>query len=69
MSSFSFIEQTPWRCAPCDQELEAQEVTVTYLGSSFRVQLMVCPKCGFVLIPEHLATGKMFDVEQLLEDK
>jgi hypothetical protein len=33
------------------------------------VELPTCPKCGYVLIPEQLALGKMHQVEQLLEDK
>ena len=30
---------------------------------------MACPQCGFILVPESLAVGKMLEVEQLLEDK
>lgn len=69
MSAFSFAAKTPWRCAPCNQDLQPDKVTVTYMGSSFTVELMVCPGCGQVLIPEDLALGKMHEVEQLLEDK
>ena len=28
-----------------------------------------CPECGFVLVPEELATGRMLEVEKILEDK
>ena len=69
MSTFSFISQTSWRCAPCNQELQPEKVNVSYMGSIFTVELMVCSSCGFVLIPENLAMGKMLAVEQLLEDK
>ncbi|MBM9614391.1 DNA-binding protein [Desulfobulbus rhabdoformis] len=69
MSQFSFVEATDWQCAACNQPLEATKVQVTYLKSAFHVELMTCPKCGFTLIPEDLAVGKMLEVEQLLEDK
>lgn len=69
MSTFSFAEATAWQCAGCNRPLEPAEVKVTYLNSVFSVELMVCPGCGFVLVPESLAVGKMLEVEQLLEDK
>lgn len=69
MSTFSFAAQTRWRCAPCDRDLQPEKVKITYMGSAFTVELMTCPACGFVLIPEELALGKMHQVEQLLEDK
>ena len=45
------------------------KVTVSYLGSEFPVELLRCPSCGTVFVPEELATGKMLQVEQALEDK
>jgi hypothetical protein len=44
-------------------------VTITYLESSFPVELLRCPQCGLVYIPEDLAVGKMLQVEKTLEDK
>lgn len=58
-----------WRCASCDEELAPMPVELEYLDSPFSVELPACPKCGYVLIPENLALGKMHQVEQLLEDK
>ena len=58
-----------WRCAACDEDMVLQPVELEYLDSLFNVELPTCPKCGFVLIPEALALGKMHQVEQLLEDK
>ncbi|MGE4423057.1 MAG: DVU_1557 family redox protein [Pseudodesulfovibrio sp.] len=58
-----------WRCGPCDEDMVMKPVDLTYLNSQFNVELPVCPKCGYVLIPEQLALGKMHQVEQLLEDK
>lgn len=69
MSTFSFLETTTWQCNSCSLPLQPAKVTATYLGGSFNVELMACPQCGFILVPEDLAVGKMLEVEQLLEDK
>ncbi len=69
MSNFSFVEATDWHCAKCNKPLQPSKVQVSYLKSVFHVELMACPGCGFTLVPEALATGKMLEVEQLLEDK
>lgn len=69
MSTFSFLAETDWHCAACSESLQPAKVNVTYLNSVFTVELMACPGCGFILVPEELAMGKMLEVEQLLEDK
>ncbi len=69
MSNFSFIEATSWQCAGCNKPLQPTKVNVTYLNSVFNVELMACPECGIILVPENLAMGKMLEVEKLLEDK
>jgi uncharacterized Zn finger protein len=56
-------------CAKCKQELVPGKVTVSYLGNTFPVELLKCPNCGLVFVSEDLATGKMLQVEQALEDK
>ena len=56
-------------CATCQQALVLGKVNATYLGSTFPVDLLRCPGCGFVYVPEALALGKMLQVEQALEDK
>jgi hypothetical protein len=58
-----------WSCADCGKPLEVGKVNISYLGSSFPVDLLRCPNCGLVLIPEELALGKMNEVEKALEDK
>ena len=58
-----------WVCADCGVPLEPGRVDIAYLGSSFPVELLRCPQCGLVLIPEELALGKMAEVEKALEDK
>jgi hypothetical protein len=58
-----------WVCADCGVPLQLGKVEIAYLGSSFPVDLLKCPRCGLVLIPEELALGKMAEVEKALEDK
>lgn len=62
-------EERSWTCARCSIPLEKGAVNISYLGSMFPVELLRCPRCGQVLIPEDLALGKMAEVEKLLEDK
>jgi len=56
-------------CDSCGRRLKMKIAEVTYLGSVFRLELPTCPSCGMVLVPEELATGKMLEVEKILEDK
>lgn len=58
-----------WVCGRCNCALEIKKVSVSYMGSSFPVDLPVCPQCGQVFVTEELAVGKMAEVEQTLEDK
>ncbi|MCF8027788.1 MAG: DNA-binding protein [Desulfobacteraceae bacterium] len=58
-----------WQCARCRTPLEPGHVALNYLENSFRVGVLVCPRCRQALIPEDMATGKMLEVEKLLEDK
>ncbi|MDR1044186.1 MAG: DNA-binding protein [Candidatus Adiutrix sp.] len=63
------IKAGGWRCRKCGRDLQPVTVDLTYVGSSFRVELPGCPDCGLVFIPPELALGKMLEVEKLLEDK
>lgn len=56
-------------CAKCKKQLVPSKVIASYLGSEFPIELWKCPECGKVLVPRELATGKMLQVEQALEDK
>jgi len=58
-----------WECAACGASLAIGKVMISYLGSAFPVDLLKCPSCGLVFIPEELAMGKMVEVEKSLEDK
>ncbi|MDR0826796.1 MAG: DNA-binding protein [Desulfovibrio sp.] len=63
------IRAEGWTCASCGSPLELLPADIAYMGSSFQVELPRCRKCGFTLIPQDLAEGKMLEVEKLLEDK
>ncbi len=62
-------DSTPWICATCNIPLKPAKVNIAYLGNAFPVDLLKCPRCGIVLIPEELALGRMAEVEKTLEDK
>ncbi|SFG21480.1 hypothetical protein SAMN05660649_00988 [Desulfotomaculum arcticum] len=56
-------------CYQCKVELEMAKTCFEYLGLSFHTNVLKCPKCGLVFIPEDLAKGRMAEVEKQLEDK
>ena len=62
-------EEKEWLCKKCGIPLENKPVVFDYLSLTFSEKLLRCPKCGKVLIPEELATGKMTEVESQLEEK
>ena len=57
------------KCVRCDCLLEKRKAKFSYMKQAFPVELPTCPKCGFIFVPEELATGKVFQVEKALEDK
>jgi Zn ribbon nucleic-acid-binding protein len=65
----SVEDMDTWECVKCGIPLERGKVMIAYLGSAYQVDLLKCPTCGFVFIPEELALGKMAEVEKALEDK
>ena len=56
-------------CAHCKVALTPGKVIAAYLGFEFPIELLRCPDCGAIYVPPSLATGKMLQVEQMLEDK
>lgn len=56
-------------CDKCGVEMEMIEVAFDYLSRGFRHKVPRCPVCGQVSLPEELVTGKMADVESMIEDK
>jgi hypothetical protein len=68
--SMQFIpEKGQWLCRLCNEPLVPRPVHITYLEGAFKVELAACPHCGLALVPENLATGRMLEVEQILEGK
>ncbi len=49
--------------------MEEKDVEFSYLNRSFRHKVLRCPSCGQVHIDEKLASGRMSDVERMLEEK
>ncbi|NLF15540.1 MAG: hypothetical protein GX597_27445 [Anaerolineaceae bacterium] len=56
-------------CYQCQKELAPTKTNLSYLGVSFPADILRCPECGQVYIPEDLAKGRMAAVEMQLEDK
>ena len=56
-------------CYGCQVALEPRQTEFEYLGHAFHTDVLRCPKCGEVYIPESLVKKRMAEVEMLLEDK
>ena len=56
-------------CCRCNNELVPTQTFFDYLGHNFHTDILRCPECGEVYIPESLVKGRMAEVEQELEDK
>lgn len=56
-------------CKKCNLEMKKEKTTFLYLGHEMYHDILRCPKCGLVYLPEELVTGKMADVEKKLEEK
>lgn len=62
-------EDTDIICVQCQKKLEPARTYLSYLGHSFYADILKCPQCGEVYIPEDLAKTRIADVEMQLEDK
>lgn len=56
-------------CNRCGVELAPAKASFSYLDHSFHSEVLRCPLCGQVYIPEELAGGRMLEVENAIEDK
>jgi hypothetical protein len=65
----SSVNASGWVCHLCALPVQEMIVRLQYQRTIFALTLPACPKCGMVLISEELATGKMAEAEQALEDK
>ena len=62
-------EKQPMLCFQCKTELQPMKTYLSYLGHSFYADILKCPECGEVFIPEDLVKTRIVDVETQLEDK
>ncbi|MDF3000309.1 MAG: hypothetical protein K0Q48_428 [Bacillota bacterium] len=62
-------EKSKLICDRCKVDMTESEVEFSYLNRSFRHKVPRCPQCGQVYIPEKLASGRMNEVEKMLEEK
>jgi hypothetical protein len=56
-------------CSKCQKELQPTKTYLSYLGHSFFADILRCPECGQVYIPEDLVKSRIADVERQMEDK
>ena len=66
---YTIDPQGKLKCCKCGVPLIKGKAKFLYLDNGFPVELPVCPRCGFVYVPEELALGKAASVERALEDK
>ncbi len=56
-------------CHACRKELQPAKTDFTYLGHTFYADMLRCPDCGQVFIPESMVKGRIQEVEMQMEDK
>jgi len=56
-------------CHKCRVPLICAETRFNYLGHDFKANMLRCPKCGQVFIPEEIVKGRMTEVELAFESK
>ena len=62
-------QASDWLCNLCQIPLVVQTVRLQYMQSIFPIDLPACSGCDFILISEDLATTRIAEAEQALEDK
>ena len=62
-------QDTEWTCVKCNIPLTSCSVDFEYWGVTLPYSIPKCPVCGLVFVSEELATVRMVEVEQNLEDK
>lgn len=63
------VENGAIYCACCKVQLQPQKRNLDYLGHRVTHEFLCCPVCGELYIPEELVSGRMREVETMLEDK
>ena len=64
-----FVDFEDILCERCGVKMVLARADFKYLGHSFHTEVMRCPQCKAVYIPQELAEGKIADAEMALEDK
>ena len=62
-------EEQSYICQKCNLAMVKQDTGFSYLGKTFRTDILRCPGCGMVYVSEELARGRMKEVEMMMEDK
>ena len=63
------IDEHKLICDRCSVELTPHRTEFSYLGNKIEHDIPTCPLCGQVYVSRELTTGKIREVEELLEDK
>jgi len=63
------MEEKGLICHKCQVPLISAETKFNYLGHDFKANMLRCPKCGLVFIPEEIVQGRMAEVEMAFESK
>ena len=56
-------------CQKCNEPMVLKRTGFTYIGRTFHTEVLQCPTCGLVFVPQDLVKGRMKEVESLMEDK
>lgn len=56
-------------CNKCRVPLTFGKTEFQYMGHSFSADVLRCPECGQVFIPEETVKGRMSEVEMVFESK
>ncbi|HVI40474.1 MAG TPA: hypothetical protein VM577_07430 [Anaerovoracaceae bacterium] len=56
-------------CHKCQVPLIYAETKFNYLEHDFKANMLRCPKCGQIFIPEDIVKGRMAEVEMAFESK
>jgi rubredoxin len=56
-------------CKKCNLALEPEKTEFIYLGKTFAGDVLRCPSCGLVYVPEEFAIERLARVERMMEDK
>jgi uncharacterized protein with PIN domain len=57
------------RCCLCGIDMEMGQAAFAYMDKHFNHELLRCPSCGQVYIPEEMVREKILEVEQIMEEK